>query len=44
MKMKRYKLLLIGLLIVGCAFAQSAFDKYIKTPINIETLVERDDW
>jgi antitoxin component YwqK of YwqJK toxin-antitoxin module len=43
MKMKRYKLLLIGLLIVGCAFAQSAFDKYIKTPINIETLVERDD-
>ena len=34
--------LFILLLIVGCVFAQSAFDKYLQTPININTLERKD--
>ena len=34
---------LLFILMVNSLFSQSAFDKYIKTPINIETLVERDN-
>ena len=34
--------LIILLLIVGSLFGQSAFDKYIKTPLNVEALEIRD--